>query len=90
MGVSMNGKRREPDESGRVWPVEPGDYFRRDTPRGAEWYGMAPNGLMCNITGHQITEHEDKTITVSPSILVKGGEGGEWHGYLERGVWREC
>lgn len=37
---------------------------------------------------HSIVEHEDGTITVSPSILVTGGE--EWHGYLERGIWRSC
>jgi hypothetical protein len=39
-----------------------------------------------NLERHDVTVHDDKTITVSPSILVTGG--GEWHGYLERGVWR--
>jgi len=38
---------------------------------------------------HQVTEHEDGTITVSPSILSYGHDGKQWHGYLERGVWRE-
>jgi hypothetical protein len=40
---------------------------------------------------HQVTEHEDGTITVSPSILRRGGPGmvDEWHGYLEHGIWRE-
>jgi hypothetical protein len=38
---------------------------------------------------HTIVEHEDGTITVSPSILVTGSHGKQWHGYLERGVWRE-
>lgn len=38
---------------------------------------------------HQVTEHEDGTITVSPSIISYGQNGKQWHGYLERGVWRE-
>lgn len=37
---------------------------------------------------HDVMEHEDGTVTVSPSILAQGHHG-EWHGYLERGVWRE-
>lgn len=32
----------------------------------------------------RIVEHEDGTITVTPSIMDPGG----WHGFLERGVWR--
>lgn len=39
---------------------------------------------------HQIVEHEDGTVTVAPSILATtGAHGHDWHGYLERGVWRE-
>lgn len=34
---------------------------------------------------HTVTEHEDGTITVSPSIF-DAPDG--WHGFLERGVWR--
>lgn len=42
-------------------------------------------------SGHLITEHEDGTVTVSPSILAtRGDHGHDWHGFLERGVWREC
>jgi len=44
---------------------------------------------------HTKTEHEDGTITVNPSILWGAdydgmGERGAWHGFLERGVWREA
>jgi hypothetical protein len=39
-----------------------------------------------------VVEHEDGTITVSPSILVSTSRDGKplevWHGFLERGVWR--
>lgn len=41
---------------------------------------------------HAIEEHEDGTITVSPSILQHGygdkvGRRAGWHGYLKRGIW---
>lgn len=63
-------------------------------------YGRNPEGLwFCRVpatgfpTGglysHTVVEHEDGTITVSPSILSTGHHGKTWHGYLERGVWRE-
>jgi len=61
-----------------------------------QWHGMTPNGHMCNMSKHTVTEHEDGTITVSPSILVsttspnKGNTVELWHGFLERGVWRSC
>lgn len=49
---------------------------------------------------HRIEEHEDGTITVHGSILGHDVESqkitghgpissGTWHGWLERGVWRE-
>lgn len=58
------------------------------------WRGKTPGGHGCNLAGHDVTEHEDGTITVSPSIAVSTRRAGQdirlWHGYLERGVWREC
>jgi hypothetical protein len=47
-----------------------------------------PNGHVGDVSRHEVTEHEDGTITVSPSILVSDATGELWHGYLERGVWR--
>ena len=52
------------------------------------------------LKGWALTEHEDGTITTAPSILahehptIEGDDDHhvvypEWHGYLERGVWRE-
>lgn len=61
--------------------LNPGDY--------GLYYIVTPNGLLGNISKHKVSVHEDGTITVSPSILVRMGEQS-WHGYLERGVWREC
>ena len=76
--------------------LEPGDYRR--TKRGGEWVwecrppGDHPETVQGNLGKHDITEHDDGTITVSPSILIQttwAGKPHEWHGYLERGVWRE-
>lgn len=84
---------------------------------GGAWAVCTPNGRIGSIAKHTVVEHEDGTITVSPSILVyaisgcayaqeerarlveshgveqvKTWERGrpEWHGFLERGMWREC
>ena len=52
------------------------------------FYAVPPGtDLLANLASHRITEHEDGTITVSPSILLKGGRGESWHGFLKRGVW---
>lgn len=69
----------------------PGEYGKLSD---GHFYGCAPGDedMMCNLSGHHIVEHEDGTITVSPSILITTGcESGnkQWHGYLEKGVWRE-
>lgn len=73
---------------------EPGDYGRH--PGDGRWYAKTPNGHLGNLSQHDVTEHEDGTITVSPSILVtlrdteRRQDVELWHGYLERGVWRAC
>lgn len=87
----MTGRRVYPDHEDSLLPLLPGDYALW---RGI-WYAAAPNGLQCSLAKHQIIEHEDGTITVSPSILVRGTVGVnpqklEWHGFLEHGVWRTC
>lgn len=77
--------------------LQPGDYGR--DARGV-WMCRVPvseHGLSGDLSAHEVTEHEDGTITVSPSILITmpdpdnpGANIEQWHGYLERGVWREC
>lgn len=68
--------------------MQPGGYRRE----GGVWYATTPNGLYGNLSAHDVTEHSDGTITVSPSILVEQPSRlrEAWHGYLERGVWREA
>lgn len=60
-------------------------------PPGTDLLGSLGEGSGLPGKGHKVVEHEDGTITVSPSILIRAGRAGQsWHGYLERGVWREC
>jgi hypothetical protein len=83
----------------RLWHVDPethlprgsvkGDYWKDD----GVWYGWCPadgeRNLLCTLARHTVTEHDDGTITVSPSILC-GNPGRQWHGFLEHGVWRKA
>lgn len=87
--------RRVPDDT-KPWEYEPGDYGLWN----GQWMVAVPSGQPGGgrIGLHEVTEHDDGTITVSPSILVHPSPNAEsptpgyegWHGYLERGVWREC
>lgn len=68
-----------------------GDYCKVpasvDPRPGQVWYAMAPNGDIGAILQkhHTVAEHEDGTITVTPSLVMPGG----WHGFLHAGVWSE-
>ena len=44
-----------------------GSYFRDSN---GTWCVITPNGRLGSIAKHVVTEHDDKTISVSPSILV--------------------
>lgn len=80
----MTGRRIYPTiEDSRF---SPGDYGIL----GGTWHACTPSGALGNLANHIVTEHADGTITVTPSILVTDGETKQqWHGFLERGVWRE-
>lgn len=78
--------RRLPDGT-EPYRLKPGDYVRV---AADGWYGMPPGtDLLATLRLHTVVEHEDGTITVTPSILVRNNTT-EWHGYLERGVWRSA
>lgn len=90
----MNGRRVELiPQPGGFQSLKPGEYGRWTD---GSWYGCTPNDHGCNLGAHQVIEHEDGTITVSPSIEVYldaaygRARKSLWHGFLERGVWREC
>jgi hypothetical protein len=85
----MIGRRVYPDKYGNLILTE-GDYGLHPK---AGWQ-CRPFGFHTGGIGkHIITEHEDGTITVFPSILLHdfddNGNPITWHGYLEHGKWRE-
>ena len=86
----MVGTRR-PDNTSPA-DLEPGDYCKR---AGAWWVVLPSSFGPCVLDGPlqpdgwQVTEHDDRTITVSPSLHDVSKPDG-WHGWLERGVWRAC
>jgi len=82
----MNGRRVYPREDGNLYLAE-GDY--RFDPALNHWVIRPPGCHAGGIPDHQVIEHEDGTITVSPSIVLTHFDK-TWHGYLERGVWREA
>ena len=86
----MIGKRVKDGD----WPENPGEYSKWIRNGKVRWFVIPPkSGLPCGyLDDHTIIEHEDGTITVSPSILFeKRNENFPgWHGYLEKGIWREC
>lgn len=89
-GDTVEGTRL-PDGHHEVMPA--GSYGRNA--HGA-WEACTPNGRRGVLDVHTVEEHDDGTITVDPSIRVdpiltpddtvfRAG----WHGFLEKGVWRE-
>lgn len=90
----MQGKRHDYDDS--TVPI-PGEYGKNMI---GQWYGAPPTEpdedgflMIAALSKHQVVEHEDSTITVSPSILISQRRAGtitrQWHGFLEHGIWRE-
>ena len=55
------------------------------------WYCCPPGFTTgyASLSRHEVVEHDDGTITVTPSIEVKN-HLQYWHGFLEQGIWREC
>ena len=51
------------------------------------WQVIAPDGSSCSLNPaiHTVTEHDDMTISVQPSIVTS-----TWHGWLKAGMWTEC
>lgn len=49
------------------------------------WEIRDPFGALGRIGKHEVEEHDDGTITVTPSILDP--DPPDFHGHLLRGVW---
>lgn len=59
------------------------------------WALYLPGVGVGGLQKHEVTEHPDGTISVSPSIVMSGrGDGAGTpvtrHGFLNRGIWQEC
>jgi hypothetical protein len=74
----------------------PGEYAKWNAggysppPPAGNWYAVPPGtDLVANLSSHQIIEHEDGTITVAPSILVRNHKES-WHGFLKHGQWESA
>jgi hypothetical protein len=87
----VNGIRLK---DGRHETMPAGSYGRDEHGR---WESCSPNGRRGLLCDHTVEEHADGTITVAPSIQIDPLHFADgrlrragWHGYLERGVWREC
>lgn len=78
---------RRPDET-KPWELEAGDYAKYK----GRVFVVPPDGVgPLDVSSWSNTWHDDGTLTVSPSINrhpVNGDAG--WHGFLERGEWRQA
>lgn len=55
--------------------IEPGAYGRvLRRPGGWTWMACTPSGHIGDLSEHDVEEHPDGTITVSPSIEIDGGK----------------
>ena len=64
----LPGRRVRSEDGFSFGNLQPGDYGLG--PDG-KWWLMAPDGARgtIDLTKHSVTEHEDGTITVSPSVV---------------------
>ena len=87
------GRRVRVDKDGFFVDIgKPGDYGRINRTieqvhgfsKQLWWQVFAPDGSSCSLNPevHEVTEHDDGTISVHPSIITK-----TWHGWLKRGRW---
>lgn len=97
MSTTMQGTRVLPDEHGWLDDkamLKPGAYGQATNPRvvasgAGYWQITTPDGHVGSLNPdlHTVIEHEDGTITVSPSIDMSKRTPGAYHGWLRNGVW---
>lgn len=82
----MKGRRVFHD--GAFLRLAEGDYGQEVNEK---WSLRPPGHHAGGIPDHTVIEHEDRTITVEPSIVLHNEDGSEaWHGWLRRGEWTEA
>jgi hypothetical protein len=60
---------------------------------GGTWRLYIPRCGIGNLANHAVTEHDDGTISVQPSVLLMGHDVGKRttrYGFLDHGEWREA
>lgn len=97
MSKIFQGHRVQPNAKGLLDPGamdKPGAYGRitadivKAHPRQGQWQVTCPDGSQCSLNPdvHTVTEHEDGTISVHPSIDLSDLPWNGWHGWLKKGV----
>ena len=90
----MTGRRIYLDSEKVYTSLQPGEYCKYED----HWICRCPTSegnLLGTLDKHTVVEHEDGSISVTPSILCSMDYSPEhrqiqWHGFLERGVWRSA
>lgn len=89
------GRRVYQNEKGELW-LAPGDYGYNSKSKAWECRPPIENCHGGNLAAHEVKEHIDGTISVTPSIYVNppgerhNPKRASWHGYLIKGDWYEC
>lgn len=98
-GTRLPDVRRDSPDGWETWNqrgpegmavvAAPGSYMKVLKEGGSTWcwYVRSPDGDIGTLgfEAHEVAEHDDGTITVTPSIVMPNTG---WHGFLERGIWR--
>ncbi len=86
MSDPVPGRRVYINDEGHL-PLAEGDYGKDHM---GTWFVRPPGQHAGGIPEHDVEEHDDGTITVTPSIVQCDYDGRElWHGWLRAGVWTE-
>ena len=93
----VTGHRISKETSDDLTSIRPGDYWF-DSELGyflicSPTLDLEGNIILGTLRHHSVVEHDDGTISVSPSILIMSIIESEgklvelFHGFLERGIW---
>jgi hypothetical protein len=93
MTIGMVGRRLPVVPGQHPTPELPGDYVGPVMGYSGDKPARARSVHHVTAPPHTFIEESDGTLTIRNSIGDRAGPGSEsdgWHGFLERGVWREA
>jgi hypothetical protein len=80
---------RRPDDT-PLGDLRPGEYAHRTDIDPPRWEICVPTGDAWVLDDRwMVTEHEDHTISVNPSLAVGPKDAYRYHGWLRKGYWTE-